>query len=107
MYRSIIKDKLAYPEYLSPCIVDLLKMLLEKDAAKRIDSVSQIKKHPWFSGVNWTLLMAKEITPPSIPSLRETNFDPEFNDLDFDFDEADIKRVDTDRRFSYYYESTL
>jgi hypothetical protein len=85
----------------------LLKILLEKDAAKRIENVKDLKRHPWLNGVNWTLLIQKEIEPPYIPSLRETNFDPEFNDLDCDFDEADIKRMDTNRRFSYYYESTL
>jgi hypothetical protein len=69
--------------------------------------VKEIKRHPWLNGVNWTLLLQKEIEPPYIPSLRETNFDPEFNDLDCDFDDADVKRIDTDRRFSYYYESTL
>lgn len=57
MYRSIIKDKLKYPEFLNPQIVDLLKILLEKDAEKRIENVKDIKKHPWLSGVNWTLLL--------------------------------------------------
>lgn len=46
--------------------------------------------------------------PPFIPSLRETNFDPEFNDLPVDFDELQIKlRLSTERRQSYYYESTI
>jgi len=57
MYRSIIKDKLKYPEFLNPQIVDLLKILLEKDAEKRIENVKDIKKHPWLNGVNWTLLL--------------------------------------------------
>lgn len=48
MYRSIIKDKLRYPDYLNPVIVDLLKLLLEKDASKRIPNVKDIKKHPWL-----------------------------------------------------------
>jgi len=107
MYRSIIKDKLKFPEYLNPVIVNLLKILLEKDPADRIESVRDIKNHKWLKGVNWTLLLQKEIEPPYIPSLRETNFDPEFNGLDCDFDDNDVKRIDTDRRFSYYYESTL
>lgn len=40
--------------------------------------------------------------------MRESNFDPEFNDLPVDFDEQDLKiRLTTERRQSYYYESTL
>jgi len=57
MYRSIIKDKLKFPEYLNPVIVDLLKILLEKDPAHRIESVREIKNHKWLKGVNWTLLL--------------------------------------------------
>ena len=35
--------------------------------------------------------MNKEITPPFIPSMRESNFDPEFNDLPVDFDELKLR----------------
>ena len=57
MYRAIIKDKLRFPDYLSPVIVDLLQRLLQKDPNRRIQSVKDIKKHPWLNGVNWTLLL--------------------------------------------------
>jgi len=70
--------------------------------------VSEIKKHPWVSGTNWDKLLRKEIEPPFFPSLREPNFDPEFNELPVDFDELQVKlRLSTERRQSYYYESTL
>lgn len=46
--------------------------------------------------------------PPFIPSLRDSNFDPEFNELPVDFDEFEIKmRNSTERKYSYYYESTV
>jgi hypothetical protein len=52
--------------------------------------------------------MDKEVQPPFVPSLRESNFDPEFNDLSVDFDELEMKlRMSTERRLSYYYESTV
>lgn len=38
--------------------------------------------------------------------MRESNFDPEFNDLPVDFDELKL-RQNTERRQSYYYESTV
>lgn len=53
-------------------------------------------------------MLSKEIKPPFIPSMRESNFDPEFNDLPVDFDELEMKqRLMTERRQSYYIESTI
>lgn len=40
--------------------------------------------------------------------MRESNFDPEYNDLPMDFDELEMKlRLNTERRQSYYVESTV
>jgi serine/threonine protein kinase len=89
-------------------VVDLLIKLLAKDPTKRIKSCEDIKRHPWLIDVNWKKYMDKEVQPPFVPSLRESNFDPEFNDLSVDFDELQMKlRMSTERRLSYYYESTV
>jgi hypothetical protein len=70
--------------------------------------VTEIKQHPWFNGTNWKKFLHKEVAPPFVPSMRETNFDPEFNELPVDFDELQMKlRLSTERRQSYYYESTI
>eukprot|EP00350_Pseudokeronopsis_sp_OXSARD2_P013446 CAMPEP_0170549884 /NCGR_PEP_ID=MMETSP0211-20121228/7994_1 /TAXON_ID=311385 /ORGANISM="Pseudokeronopsis sp., Strain OXSARD2" /LENGTH=198 /DNA_ID=CAMNT_0010856135 /DNA_START=895 /DNA_END=1491 /DNA_ORIENTATION=- len=110
MYKRIINDHLAFPDYLShsPVIIDLLTKLLAKDVRHRVKSVEEIKQHPWLADTPWKKYLKKQIPPPYIPSMRQTNFDPEFNDLPIDFDELAIKiRVSTERRQSYYYESTL
>jgi hypothetical protein len=41
--------------------------------------------------------------------MRESNFDPEYNDLPIDFDELEMKKIRQayDRRQSYYIESTV
>ncbi len=40
--------------------------------------------------------------------MRESNFDPEYNDLPMDFDELEMKNcLNTERRQSYYVESTV
>ncbi len=68
-------------------MIDLLMRLLSKDPQRRIKSVEEIKKHPWVADTNWDAYIKKEIEPPFLPSLREPNFDPEFNELPVDFDE--------------------
>jgi serine/threonine protein kinase len=65
----------------------LLRKLLAKDLNLRIKSVHEIKNHPWLKDTNWKRYLNKEVPPPFIPSMRESNFDSEFNDLPIDFDE--------------------
>ena len=89
-------------------MLDLLQKLLAKDPKVRVKTVEEIKFHPWLKDTPWKKYLNKEMTPPFVPSMRATNFDPEFNDLPIDFDELQIKiRMSTERRQSYYYESTL
>ena len=51
----------------------LLTGLLSKDPQKRIGSgegdASEIKSHPWFSGIEWQKLESKELYPPYKPMV--------------------------------------
>jgi serum/glucocorticoid-regulated kinase 2 len=110
MYKRIINDDLTFPDYLQSnhLLVDLITKLLAKDPKVRVKTVEEIKYHPWLKDTPYKKFLNKEVMPPFVPSMRETNFDPEFNDLPIDFDELQIKlRMSTERRQSYYYESTL
>jgi serine/threonine protein kinase len=110
MYNRILGEDISFPPYLrqDSQVVDLLRRLLAKDQRFRIKSVSEIKKHPWLRDTDWNKVLNKSKPPPFIPSMRETNFDPEFNEMPVDFDELEVKfRLTTERRFSYYIESTL
>ena len=58
--------------------------------------------------MNWDELVEKKIRPPIIPSVKECYVDPDYVELPLDFEESQYKvRVSTERRYSYYYESTL
>ena len=55
--------------------------MLEKDPHKRLgssdESLTEIKKHPFFDGIDWHLIAKKKIKPISIPmanslGVRET-----------------------------------
>ena len=61
---------------LIPCVPScLLPKLVEKDKDARlcckggIAGLSEIKKMPWFSGIDWKQLEAKKITPPMRPNV--------------------------------------
>jgi hypothetical protein len=75
--------------------------------------LGEVKKHPWLRDVRWDEILMKRIRPPIIPSVRESQIDPDYTELPLDFEEGNQTqirqkgRLSTERRFSYYYESTL
>jgi protein-serine/threonine kinase len=51
---------------------DLIKKLLHPDPKKRLgahDGAAEIKKHPWFKGVQWALIRNDD--PPIVPQLSD------------------------------------
>ena len=89
LFFNIKNKALAYPNYMSPCVKDLLERLLQKDPVKRIgtgpDDAKEIKAHPWFKNVNWEAFLKKEVKAPYVPILKNeldlSNFDPEFTEI--------------------------
>jgi hypothetical protein len=61
-----------------------LKGLLEKNSKKRLGAkgATDIKKHPWFEGTSWQLVLNKTLKAPFIPVVSSntdiSNFDVEF-----------------------------
>lgn len=47
------------------------------------DGVAEVKRHPWFRGVDWVAVLNKLLTPPFVPNARTSNFDPSFGEVDF------------------------
>ena len=47
---------------------------MQKNPEKRLgcgpDGLEDIKRHPWFRGLDWDLLAAKKGTPPFVPDVR-------------------------------------
>uniref|UniRef100_UPI00358E4589 ribosomal protein S6 kinase alpha-3 isoform X4 n=1 Tax=Myxine glutinosa TaxID=7769 RepID=UPI00358E4589 len=82
----ILKAKLGMPQFLSPEAQSLLRMLFKRNPANRLgagpDGVEEIKRHPFFSTIDWNKLYRKEIHPPFKPAVGRPEdtfyFDPEF-----------------------------
>ncbi|KAH8822909.1 kinase-like domain-containing protein [Flagelloscypha sp. PMI_526] len=85
MTSSICKESLKFPsdakdKYSEACL-SCLRGFLEKDPANRLGCAPNgqgwrdIQAHPWFAGINWDALEAKEIQPPFVPDMKQANFD--------------------------------
>ena len=90
-------------------IGDLISKMMTKEPAQRYQTLAEVKQHPWLRSVSWQDILNKRIAPPIKPDCRESHIDPEYTELPLDFEETKVGRgrLSTERRFSYYYESTL
>ncbi|XP_037550127.1 ribosomal protein S6 kinase alpha-3 isoform X2 [Nematolebias whitei] len=82
----ILKAKLGMPQFLSAEAQSLLRNLFKRNPANRLgagaDGVEGIKRHQFFSTIDWNKLFRREIRPPFKPAAGRSDdtfyFDPEF-----------------------------
>ncbi|KAI9107942.1 hypothetical protein K1719_020815 [Acacia pycnantha] len=87
--QKIIKDKIKLPAFLSSEAHSLLKMLLQKDATKRLGSGTrgslEIRDHKWFKPINWSKLDVREVQPSFRPEVAGkhcvANFEKRWTDM--------------------------
>ncbi|KAI0269380.1 kinase-like domain-containing protein [Gloeopeniophorella convolvens] len=72
--RHVKWDELVVVE--SECMtvdaIDLLNKLMRKSPTARLSNASDIKKHPFFAGIDWSAAASRSLTPPWIPLLVST-----------------------------------
>eukprot|EP00027_Filamoeba_sp_ATCC50430_P008144 CAMPEP_0168554480 /NCGR_PEP_ID=MMETSP0413-20121227/7801_1 /TAXON_ID=136452 /ORGANISM="Filamoeba nolandi, Strain NC-AS-23-1" /LENGTH=437 /DNA_ID=CAMNT_0008585221 /DNA_START=27 /DNA_END=1338 /DNA_ORIENTATION=+ len=71
LYNMIANADVEYPTTMSEDAKSLIQALLQRNAQKRLDDPSAIKKHPFFSKMDFDKLVAKEIVPPYIPEVMD------------------------------------
>uniref|UniRef100_A0A674BYF6 non-specific serine/threonine protein kinase n=1 Tax=Salmo trutta TaxID=8032 RepID=A0A674BYF6_SALTR len=82
--NMILKAKLGMPQFLSLEAQSLLRMLFKRNPANRAgaDGVEEIKRHAFFSSIDWNKLYRTELQPPFKPASGKPDdtfcFDPEF-----------------------------
>uniref|UniRef100_A0AAR2KBW2 Ribosomal protein S6 kinase n=1 Tax=Pygocentrus nattereri TaxID=42514 RepID=A0AAR2KBW2_PYGNA len=82
----ILKAKLGMPQFLSSEAQSLLRNLFKRNPGNRLgagpDGVEEIKRHPFFSTIDWNKLFRREVTPPFKPASGRPDdtiyFDSEF-----------------------------
>ncbi|XP_056413395.1 ribosomal protein S6 kinase alpha-1 isoform X4 [Hyla sarda] len=82
----ILKAKLGMPQFLSSEAQGLLRALFKRNPINRLgsgtDGAEEIKRHPFFSTIDWNKLYRREISPPFKPAVSQPDdtyyFDKEF-----------------------------
>ncbi|THH01216.1 hypothetical protein EW026_g1445 [Hermanssonia centrifuga] len=111
MYYRVLQDELQFPEdrTMDQDTKSLVRGLLQRNPALRMKE-PRIKKHPYFSMIDWSHVYHKRYIPPYIPPIDPSNasdtqnFDDTFLDMepvindDNDNDQTDTdQQTDTDR----------
>lgn len=102
LFENIEKAPLKVPNYFSEDLKSLIKevgtvlqQLLRRNPTKRLGSgptgAQEIKKHPWFSDLDWEVVQKRGLQPPPIrqkvrisKNIPQTLFAPERNLKNFD-----------------------
>ncbi|TPX32251.1 hypothetical protein SmJEL517_g04588 [Synchytrium microbalum] len=83
---AIMDRPISWPQDRDPELVSLITRLLQANPAKRLGAgrsdADEIKRHPWFNGVDWDALSALKAEPPFKPyrasATDVSNFDRDF-----------------------------
>ena len=71
MLHDIVEKRVEMKPYFSAEAKSLLRGLLEPVSSKRLGSsgedAAELKRHPWFSHIDWAKLLNKEIQAPFKP----------------------------------------
>ncbi|XP_003480018.1 protein kinase C delta type isoform X2 [Cavia porcellus] len=82
LFESIRVDTPHYPRWITKESKDILEKLFERDPAKRLGMTGNIRMHPFFKTINWSLLEKRKVEPPFKPKVKSpgdyNNFDQEF-----------------------------
>lgn len=84
IYQQILAGKVNFPRFFERNAKNLIKKLLTADLTKRFgclkNGAEDIRKHKWFSGLDYEALLARKPTAPIIPRVSgkadTSNFDP-------------------------------
>ncbi|NXE22902.1 KPCD kinase, partial [Ardeotis kori] len=82
LFESIRVDTPHYPRWITKESKDILEKLFERDPTRRLGVTGNIRDHPFFKTINWTVLEKREVDPPFRPKVKSAsdynNFDREF-----------------------------
>ncbi|KAH6913280.1 kinase-like domain-containing protein [Coprinopsis sp. MPI-PUGE-AT-0042] len=83
--EAILNDTLTFPDdarsHCSEEGISAVRSLLDRDPKRRLGcnpnsrGLEDIKRHPWFSSIDWERLENKDLPPPFVPDMKQANFD--------------------------------
>uniref|UniRef100_A0A3Q4ATY8 protein kinase C n=1 Tax=Mola mola TaxID=94237 RepID=A0A3Q4ATY8_MOLML len=86
VFDSIVNDEVRYPRFLSTEAIGIMRRLLRRNPERRLGSgekdAEDVKKQPFFRGMDWEALFQRKVPPPFVPTIAGnedvSNFDMEF-----------------------------
>jgi serine/threonine protein kinase len=75
LYASVRSAPLTFPSHVSPAARSIISGLLTRDPTQRLGSrrdAAEVMSHPFFSGIDWKRLYARQVPPPFVPALDPT-----------------------------------
>ncbi|KAJ7054027.1 hypothetical protein C8F01DRAFT_1165632 [Mycena amicta] len=104
MYVRVLQDELQFPDdrAIDQDTKSLIRGLLQRNPGLRMCE-PRIKRHPYFSMIDWSHVYYKRYIPPYIPPIDPSNasdtqnFDDTFLDMEPVLDAADDDAMDTDQ----------
>jgi len=104
MYVRVLNDELQFPEdrAIDQDTKSLIRGLLQRNPGIRMCE-PRIKRHPYFSMIDWSHVYYKRYIPPYIPPIDPSNasdtqnFDDTFLDMEPVLDEFNDEQLDTDQ----------
>jgi len=83
LFRAIVKGRFKIPPSVSPDASQIIRELVTKDPSQRLGALANgedgIAEHAWFKNINFDELRLKQVTPPTIPKIKDpldaTNFE--------------------------------
>ena len=86
IFEAVLKENLVIPDDLDIIVADLIRQLLIRDPTKRLGcgngDAADVKKHPYFEGIDFDKLLKLKLEPPYKPTVLNEgdvgNFDPSF-----------------------------
>lgn len=69
VHERVLRGQVLYPAVVSPIARSLLQAMLERNLAKRLTSLADVKAHRWFLGVDWVAVAGRRVRPPFEPAL--------------------------------------
>jgi len=87
MYQRILHERLRLPANIRAILKDFLTKMLERIPERRLgggkNGAEEVKRHPFFDGIDWQMVYRCEYEPPFIPVVDGTldfrNIDPTFS----------------------------
>lgn len=94
LYQDILQGRIEFPSHVSSRAKDLIKKLLTSDLTRRLGNLRNgardIKRHPWFRGVDWTALQERRVKAPMVPRAQADDDTSYFDEYPEDEDDDDL-----------------